>query len=338
MSESRPDTAHHEVKKRRDAKLPGEKRRAHRGQRQRSGPPRAAALPSPAPVASLTEYVLSVVNAVLDRHERWIMQNTLRSGYARFALGTGRKFVVGEDFRHPEPIGRILPQLKIAPDECDWLFDSIRQRSQPKRSDATPKGTDVFERAEFQKRINEALSWYVSNVAFEPTIPEMRRQLGSRRKQVAIFFRSLRASEPVEYFLQQCYTGEVFARDELRPPDPTLIRLRDAYRERVGVEAITNTLKTVIQNIEAAEKLLAGTRPKIAHVRSFVVALAHAWKQVAGQWPKSGRDPYSGRQSGGFAYFVSDVAAALPEQYRIARLDSTIREVCKRSASPSPSC
>ena len=152
------------------------------------------------------------------------------------------------------------------------------------------------------------------------------------------FFRSLRASEPVEYFLEQCYTGEVFARDELRPPEPTLIRLRDAYRERVGVDAITNTLKTVIQNIEAAEKLLAGTRPKAVHVRSFVVALAHAWKQVAGQWPKSGRDPVSGKQSGAFAEFVSEVAAVLPKQYRIARLDFTIREVCKRGASPFPGC
>jgi hypothetical protein len=271
------------------------------------------------------------------------MQNTvealvLRSGYARFALCTGRKFVVGEDFRRPGPTGRILPRLKIASDRCDTLFDSIRERSQPKRSNASHNGTDVFERAEFQKRINEALSWYVSNVAFEPTIPEMRRQLESWRKQVALFFRSLRASEPVEYFLEQCYTGEVFARDELRPPEPTLIRLRDAYRERVGVDAITSTLKTVIQNIEAAEKLLAGTRPKAVHVRSFVVALAHAWKQVAGQWPKSGRDPVLGKQSGAFAEFVSEVAAVLPKQYRIARLDFTIREVCKRGASPFPAC
>jgi hypothetical protein len=90
--------------------------------------------------------------------------------------------------RRPGPTGRILPRLKIASDRCDTLFDSIRERSQPKRSNASHNGTDVFERAEFQKRINEALSWYVSNVAFEPTIPEMRRQLESWRKQVALFF------------------------------------------------------------------------------------------------------------------------------------------------------
>jgi hypothetical protein len=101
------------------------------------------------------------------RWVRWIMQNTvealvLRSGYARFALCTGRKFVVGEDFRRPGPIGRILPRLKIASDRCDTLFDSIRQRSQPKRSDATHRR---FQKCGGSSRAGESRSRFFSILA-----------------------------------------------------------------------------------------------------------------------------------------------------------------------------
>jgi hypothetical protein len=136
-----------------------------------------------------------------------------------------------------------------------------------------------------------------------------------------------REHEAVGKFIFETYTGESFLPEHLRPSEPDLIALQEAWRQQFGFIAVRETLKVMERYILAAEACLGKAKPRNHRVLSLVRDLASVWQTLTGKWPKSGRDPRTSAQTGPFADFVRIAARSLPEDFQIASLDASIRQV-----------
>jgi hypothetical protein len=245
------------------------------------------------------------------------------------------KLVPGVDFAPPEPIASVLPRIELTDCQATELFELVRHRRQrkPNSDDDGAIAKEIFESLELANSVQSALRFYVRDVEFRVEVPQFRRELKKLRNDVDQFLSTLpQEYDSVGYFLKRTYTGEIFLTGHLRPTDEQSVQFEQAWLATCGLEAIRNNLINFRRTIDYATSLLSGTRPKNVAVIHFVGSLAHAWKAVTGQWPKSGRDEYKDSgQSGPFANFVRAVNAMLPSEYRIAGLDHAIRSVCDRN-------
>ena len=262
---------------------------------------------------------------------------TLLSGGYCFSIKNSGPFVIGKDFEAPGPASRKIPRIKIDNKRWDKLWSFVERRAKSNADDGSEQAIfeDATKRLDFEDGVNEALSWYVSDILFQANIPNFRKQLQKLSKTVKQFESQLpKEFMPLGQFLFQTYTGEAMLPDRLKPSQRKLMLLQNAWRDRVGITAIKATLETMLRNIQAAQSLLGNKKPRQYRVRTFVLTLATVWNKATGQWPKSGRDPDRSKQSGPFADFVRGTNNILPKPLRIRSLDRAIREVCERSNCP----
>jgi hypothetical protein len=183
----------------------------------------------------------------------------------------------------------------------------------------------------FENGVSQALNWYVSDFEFQANISDFRKELQKRRKKFEQFKSQLpEESTPLGHFLYQTYTGEIVLPDRLKPSAQTLMVLHNAWRDRVGMTAIKETLEMKLRNIQAAQSLLGNKKPRQHQVATFVRTLAIVWNETTGRWPKSGRAPNRRNQSGPFADFVRATNDILPVPFRIPALDRATRAACER--------
>ena len=212
-----------------------------------------------------------------------------------------------------------------------WSF--VEQGAASKADDDSD--ASIFEHEleglDFENGVNQALNWYIGDVQYQADIPNFRKQLQKLRNAVEQFECQLPEEfAPLGHFLFQSYTGEVMLSDRLKPSERQLMVLQNAWRDRVGITTIKETLETMRCNIQAAQSLIGNKKPHKHQVTTFVQTLAIVWNSATGHWPKSGRDPITGNQSGPFAAFVRATNDILPKHLRIANLDRAIRAVCER--------
>jgi hypothetical protein len=256
----------------------------------------------------------------------------LLGGYCYSHRNAG-PFSIGEDFEAPGPAARILPRIKIELNRRDelWSFIANGNDINADESSDTEIFDDVTKQAEFESGVSEALNWYVSDCQFQAELPTFRKQLQDLRRAIERFKSDVPdETTSLSHFLFMTYTGEAFLRDQLKPSRRQLIALQDAWRERAGFLAIQDTLNVMLRNIEVAQSLIGNKKPRHHQVKGFVQALAKVWKKATGKWPKSGRDPTKGNQTGPFADFVRATNDILPAPFRVPTLDRTIRAACKR--------
>ena len=168
---------------------------------------------------------------------------------------------------------------------------------------------------------------------FHADIPNFRKQLQKLSKSVKQFESELPEEfMPLGHFLSQTYSGEAMLPDRLKPSERQLMVLQNAWRGRVGITAIKETLETIHRNIQAAQSLLGNSKPRQHQVNTFVLTLARVWNKTTGHRPKSTRDyNRNSHQSGPFSDFVRATNDILPKRLRIRSLDRAIRAACDRS-------
>ena len=250
-----------------------------------------------------------------------------------FAIGSSGSFVIGKDFEPPGPAGRKIPRIEIERQKLNELWTFVERGAVSKTNNGSDPSIfkDLKEGLNFENGVSEALNWYISDFQYQADIPTFWKQLQKLRNAVEQFESQLPDEvTPLGHFLFQIYTGEVMLPDRLKPSERQLTVLEDAWRDRVGVSAIRETLETMRHNIEAAQSLIGNKKPHKHQVSTFVRTLAMVWNSATGHWPKSGRDPNAGNQSGPFAAFVRATNDILPKHLRIANLDRAIRAVCER--------
>jgi hypothetical protein len=243
-----------------------------------------------------------------------------------------KKLLPGVDFALPEPIASVLPRIELTGAETDelWALTQKGRRCDPNNDDDAA----LFKESALKTAVEWALQFYVRDVSFRVKLPPFRRHLEVLRKEVDRLRKKLpQEHDPVGYFLKRTYTREVFLADHLRPTDEQLAQRKEAWSAKHGFDAIRNSLSESQRNIDCAASLLSGTKPPNVAVNSFVLRLAHAWKEATGCWPKSGRDYNASHQSGPFADFVTAANKMLPRNYHIPRLDHAIRSVCARETA-----
>jgi hypothetical protein len=263
------------------------------------------------------------------------IKDLLSGGYC-FSIKNSGPFVIGKDFEAPGPAGRIIPRMKIDREKRDELWSFVEQETESK-ADESDKTIfeDATKRLDFENGVSQALSWYVSDCQSQQNIPIFRKQLQKLRKTVKRFESQLPEElMPLGQFLFQTYTGEAMLLDRLKPSERKLIALQNAWRERVGITAIKETLETMLRNVQTAQSLLGKKKPRQYQVSTFVLNLAIVWNKATGHGPKSGRDPIRGNQSGAFADFVRASNDILPKHFRIGTLDRAIRAACDRPDCP----
>jgi hypothetical protein len=262
-------------------------------------------------------------------------KDLLSGGYC-FSIRKSGPFVIGEDFEAPGPAARKIPQMKIDREKRDELWSFVEQQTKFKGDDSDEAiFEDATKRLDFENGVSQALSWYISDCQSQENIPAFRKQLQKLRKTVKLFESQLPEElTPLGQFLFQTYTGEAMLLDRLKPSECELLVLQNAWRDRVGITAIKETLKTILSNIEAAQTLLGNKKPRQYQVSAFVQTLASVWNKTTGRWPKSGRDPLGGNQSGAFADFVRASNDILPRHFQIGALDRAIRAACDRRDCP----
>ena len=252
-----------------------------------------------------------------------------------------KKLVAGVDFAPPEPIASVLPRIQLTNSEEEelWALVCKGRRRNPNNDDDAAMAKEIFETVDLTNAVQQALQFYVRDVAYRVEFPKVRSELKTLQSKVARFLDVLpQEHDPVGYFLRRTYTGEIFLKDQLRPTDEKFGELQQAWSAKHGFDAIRNSLSESQRNIDCAASLLSGTRPPNMAVNRFVRSLAYAWKAATGCWPKSGRDPHNAsRQSGPFAEFVRAVYGLLPSEYRNAPLDHAIRSVCAQQAAAGES-
>jgi HEPN domain-containing protein len=248
-----------------------------------------------------------------------------------------KKLVAGEDFAPPEPIASVLPRIQLTHSQAEelWALVCKDRRCIPDNDDDAAMAKEIFEAGDLTSAVQQALQFYVRDVAYRVGFPKVRRELNAFRRDIDRFLARLpQEHESVGFFLRRTYTGEVYLAK--RPTDEQLAQRNEAWSSKHGFDAIRNSLSESQRNIDCAASLLSGTRPPNVAVNSFVRSLAHAWKAATGCCPKSSRDPHNAsRQSGPFAEFVRAVngllPSELPSEYRNAPLDHAIRSVCVRN-------
>jgi hypothetical protein len=267
-------------------------------------------------------------------------RDLLSGGYC-FSIRHSGPFVVGEDFEAPGPAHRVVPNLQIDRQMLDRLWAHIPEEDTAGSDERVDQAlfddqalfNDSVRQLEFKNGVNEALRWYVSDAAFQADVPKVRKQLSALKRILERFYEQLPdETTTLGHFLSLTYTGTCFLRSERRPTERQLIALQEHWRDRVGFPPLSDTLRTVLRNVEAAQVLL-GTAKTVRHrERTFVRRLAHVWKKAVGRWPTSSRDPIEdGQQTGAFADFVRATNSVLPHDFRIGSLDRAIRAACERS-------
>jgi hypothetical protein len=262
---------------------------------------------------------------------------TLLNGGYCFSIKNSGPFVIGEDFEAPGAASRKIPRIKIDNKRCDKLWSFVEQKAKSNADDGSEQVIfeDATKRLDFENGVNQALNWYVSDLRFQANIPNFRKQLQKLGKSVKQFESQLPGEfMPLGQFLFQTYTGEAMLLVRLKPSERKLMVLQNAWRDRVGITAIKETLETMLRNIQAAQSLLGNKKPRQYQIGTFVLTLANVWNKATGQWPKSGRDPDTSKQSGPFANFVRETNNILPKRLRIPTLDRAIRAACERSNCP----
>jgi hypothetical protein len=226
--------------------------------------------------------------------------------------------------------------MQIDCKKWDELWSCVEPETESKADDSDKTiFEDATKRLDFENGVDQALSWYVSDCQFQTSIPSFRNQLQKLVKSVEQFKSQLPEEfMPLGHFLFQTYTGEAMLPARLKPPEHQLMVLQNVWRERAGITAIKETLETMLRNIQAAQSLLGNRKPRQYQVSTFVLNLAVVWNKATGHWPKSGRDPVEGNQSGPFAHFVRATNDTLPEDFRIRTLDRAIRDACDRPDCP----
>jgi hypothetical protein len=227
-------------------------------------------------------------------------------------------------------MARVLPNLHIDAQKWDKLWAHI-----PEEDTADSENQSLFNdsmcQLEFRNGVNEALRCYVSDAAFQADVPNVRKQLSALKRTIERFSEQVPSeTTAVGHFLSKTYAGTCFLRSERRPTECQLIALEDHWRDRVGLVALKDTLRTVLRNVEAAQVLLGTAKTVKYRQRTFVRRLAHVWNKVVGRWPASSRDPIESYQAGAFADFVRATAKLLPQGFKIGSLDRAIRAGCNR--------
>jgi hypothetical protein len=196
-------------------------------------------------------------------------------------ISSGQPFVIGIDFRPPMPAGWFIPRVKPSADVLEKLVGCL------------------------------ALSFYVGACLFQPEEKKVREQIKLLKMRVARFTEQLpHEHEPVGKFIFDTYSGESFLPGHLRPSEPDLIALQEAWRQQFGFTAVREALKVMERYILAAEACLGKAKPRNHRVLSLVRNLASVWETLTGKWPKSGRDPLKSAQTGPFADFVRTAASS----------------------------
>jgi hypothetical protein len=216
---------------------------------------------------------------------------TLLSGGYCFSIKDSGPYVIGKDFEAPGPAGRVIPRMKIDCKQWDELWSFVERETESKPDD--PDKT-IFEdatiRLDFENGVNQALSWYVSDCQFQVSVPNFRKQLQELLKSVEQFKSKLPEEfMPLEHFLFQTYTGEAMLPARLKPSERKLMVLQNAWRDRVGITAIKETLETMLRNVQTAQSLLGKRKPRQYQVSTFVLNLAIVWNKATGHGPKSSR-------------------------------------------------
>jgi hypothetical protein len=262
-------------------------------------------------------------------------KDLLSAGYC-FSIRNSGPFVIGKDFEAPGPAVRIIPRMKIDREKRDELWLFVEQETESKADDSDKTiFEDATKRLDFENGVSQALGWYVSDCQSQENIPTFRKQLQKLRKTVKRFESQLPEElMPLGHFLFQTYTGEAMLPARLRPSERKLMVLQNAWRDRVGITAIKETLETMLRNVQTAQSLLGKKKPRQYQVGTFILSLAIVWNKATGHWPKSGRDPDTSKQSGPFANFVHATNNILPKDFRIRTLDRAIRAACERSNCP----
>jgi len=248
-------------------------------------------------------------------------------------ISNGQPFVIGIDFRPPMPAGWFLPRIKPSADVLQGLMECLDRAGAVTKIDTeSPSHQELFsdavDGAKLQNGVTWALSFYVGACLFQPQEKKLRDQIKRLKTRVARFTEQLpREHEVLGKFIFETYTGESFLPEHLRPSEPDLIALQEAWRQQFGFIAVRETLKVMERYILAAEACLGKAKPRNHRVLSLVRDLASVWQTLTGKWPKSGRDPQTSAQTGPFAKFVRIAAGSLPEDFQIASLDASIRQV-----------
>jgi hypothetical protein len=251
-------------------------------------------------------------------------------------ISSGQPFVIGIDFRPPMPAGWFIPRIKPSADVLEKLMGCLARAGAVATINAETVETvsdqelfsDASDGSKLLNGVTEALSFYVGACLFQPEEKKVREQIKLLKMRVARFTEQLpHEHEPVGKFIFDTYTGESFLPEHLRPSEPDLIALQEAWRQQFGFTAVREALKVMERYILAAEACLGKAKPRKHRVLSLVRNLASVWQTLTGKWPKSGRDPETSAQTGPFADFVRIAASSLPEDFRIASLDASIRQV-----------
>jgi hypothetical protein len=256
----------------------------------------------------------------------------LSGGYC-FSIRHSGPFVVGEDFEAPGPAARVLPNLQTDRQTWDKLWAHIPEENTAGSDELSDQSlfNDAVRQSEFKNGVYEALRWYVSDAAFQADVPNVRKELSKLKRIIERFIEQLPGeTTTLGHFLSKTYAGTCFLRSERQPTERQLIALQEHWRDRVGLLALRDTLRTVLRNVEAAQVLLGKAKTVRHRERTFVRRLAHVWKNAVGRWPTSSRDSIEGPQAGAFADFVRATASVLPQDFRIGSLDRPIRAACER--------
>jgi hypothetical protein len=258
-------------------------------------------------------------------------KDELLSGGYCFTIRNDGPFIIGKNFEAPGPSARILPRIKVDDQTLDELWALIgRQDIESSENETSEKEIydQVVRKVEFENGTNEALSWYVSDFQFQAEIPKIRSQLKRLRGAVQRFESEVPdESTALGHFLFGTYSGEIMLQP--KPSAREHEALLVSWRNRVGVLAIKDVLKTVGRNTEAAQMLIGKSKPRQHRASAFAKALAEVWQKATGEWPTSGRHPSTGAQTGPFADFVRKTNKILPKPFRIPKLDRAIRAACE---------
>jgi hypothetical protein len=265
---------------------------------------------------------------------RWVVaiSQLVRRGHFN-RINNGQPFVIGVDFRPPMPAGWFLPRIQPSADVLEKLVGCLARAGAVATIDAETVSdhelfSDAADRSKLQNGVTEALSFYVGGCLFQPEEKKVRDQIKLLKTRLARFTEQLpHEHEPVGKFIFDTYTGESFLPDHLRPSEPDFVTLQKAWRQQFGFIAVRETLEVMERYILAAEACLGKAKPRNHRVLALVRNLASVWQTLTDKWPKSGRDPLTSAQTGPFADFVRTAASSLPEDFRIASLDASIRQV-----------
>jgi hypothetical protein len=257
----------------------------------------------------------------------------LQGGYCSSLKDAG-PLVIDQDFEAPGPAGGSLRRINIEPHR-DKLWGYVLRETRVGAEPSTEAGREEIRRLDFENGVIEALSWYVRDFQHQANIPEFHGRLRNLREAIERFKSELPdETTPLGHFLFKTFTGEILLLDRLRPSLALVNALTDEWRDRAGFDAVQGRLDVMLRYAGAAQTLMGKSkkRPPQHQIATFVRTLAKTWEGATGRWPKSGRHPDGGRQSGPFADFVREINDLLPPPFRVHTLDHAIRSVCKKSS------